>query len=249
MRFFEIIRETAEQDSQATARASDAYRCVAKAVGSNDFFEVELHDGRQFYGFDPVKIGLADVPADLLILVGLRTSNHSVLNGALWTIDGSPWMDKYRLVLVVHGMREFTVAALQSCVHSTGFMETFKHEFIHVLDQQRTQGRITARKPIDPHDRQAYFNDPAEFNAYFHQFADSWLDCLQNAQQHPDDADDYKGLYGITGDFKADLKALIDRSPYSKKYFATLDGPRRKSILRRLYRLHNAIISSDSDNR
>lgn len=243
MKLFEILHEAIDDDVSAQQQAFAAYRIVAKAVAANNFIEIELPEERHFYGLEPSKIGLLNVPPELLIMIGVKTSQLSVLNGAIWVIDGNPWMGKYSSVLVVHGLREFTEDELKKCVNSTNFVETFQHEFIHVLDNDRTQGKIIARGPIDSTNRHVYLNDPAEFNAYYHQFADNWLSCLGDIQKNPEDADDLKSLYNISGNFQTDLKKLINRSPYSKKFFETLNETRRKSIMKRLFRLYQELMS------
>ncbi len=245
MLVFEIINERVVDEVSAQKRAYDAYKQVTKAVSANNFIEIELSDGnRNFYGLEPNKIGLIDVPPNWIIMIGLKTSNKSVFDGAIWKINDGRWMGKYTRVLVVYALDKYNVDSLKKCVNTTSFLETFMHEFIHLIDDQRTQGRINAREPEDPKtNRSGYLNDPAEFNAYFHQFAHNWLNCLAETQEHPEDLADLMDLYGISGNFEIDLKKLVNQSHYSKVFFKTLDETRRKSILRRLYRLYQEILS------
>jgi hypothetical protein len=149
----------------------------------------------------------------------------------------------YETAIAIFCMQEFSMEQLRSSVTSVGFMQTFEHEYLHVLDNQRTDNRIIARARNDPtNNRAGYYNDPAEFNAYYHDIAKDMMLVIDAATKKPEDAKDYFDLYGFTGDWKSDLSRLLMKNVYTRSFVKHLTPERRKALLRRLYRLYQEML-------
>jgi hypothetical protein len=237
MQIENLLIERTSDDIIAHRKAMTAFRLVSQYAYKHP---PDFQDDGRFYGLDPDKVGLSSRfgMSRTIILVGLRKVNSQIMAGAVWNFT-EPLENRFTRAMAIYGMREFTDDEFRRTVNSTAFMSTFVHEFIHLLDMARTNNKID--KPYDSKNKPQYYNDPAELNAFFHTFADNWLDCLHNIDESPESAADLLSLYAITGDFKIDLAKLIRQSGQSQEFFDILTKDRRKSVLARLYRLHKEI--------
>jgi len=254
MRFREIF-EFVQDDLSAHEKATAAFQRLGNHVYDSKVgydFDLEISGRGEFYAIKPetVKLGFDDV----CILLGLRKKHTQVMEGGIMEFN-TPLDGKYNFAIVVYCMRSLSIDEMKSSVNSTGFMSTFEHEYVHVLDIKRTNSAITARnyggdRPGTnddvPLNRSQYYNDPAEFNAYFHTFGGDWLTILNSIKNSPDDAEDMKSLYGITGDFKKDLARLIAASEQSQAFFKYLSERNRKRIVQRLYQVYQEIVKPQS---
>ena len=244
MHILDILNERSTDDLSAHAKAREAYHLLSSYVYNSlgPDFHLDINKKGEFYGLDPHLLGFDRLGlAKVIVLVGLYDPKSLVMAGAVWNFDNKLLLDRFNKAIVVYGMHKFTEKEFRSTVNSVAFLTTFSHEFIHVLDYKRTNDRIQG-KDYDPHtDRKAYYNDPAELNAYFHTFADNWLGLLKDIKTTPEDMNDYTGLYGFTGDFSTDLKNIISNSLQSQIFFKHLTQKNRKSIIGRLYQLHHEI--------
>lgn len=239
-----MLIERTSDDVAAHAKAMLAFKLVSLYAYKHP---PDFQDDGRFFGLDPDKVGLTTRFGlhDAMFLVGLHKPGSSVMAGAVW-IFPEPLDNRFTRALVIYGMREFTEDAFRATVNSTKFMSTFVHEFIHLLDFTRTDNRIikpyASNNEAELGDSPEYYNDHAELNAFFHTFAMNWLGCLHDINENPDDAGDLLSIYYITGEFEPDLRRLIYQSRQSRKFFTMLTPARRKSVMRRLYRLHAEIV-------
>ena len=229
------ITESASLDVTMHRQVSDACRTVMDYIyrGNEPYAEVTFGDMGEFYVFLSRTMGLED---DFLLAIGVRNPHAIGMSGALSNFSRSVF--GYDRGIFIHGMRRFTTEDMRATINSTSFIEVFQHEFLHLLDIHRTSGRITARNRIDAHNHAQYYNDPAEFNAYLHDAARPMLDVIQAAKTTPHDARDYMSLFGLSGDPRDDIAQLLTRNMLLRRFVKSLTPNRRRSLLRRLYLLH-----------
>lgn len=211
--------------------------------GHGPEYEIEIGSRGDFYGFDPrnIKFDTEFGLDDLIILIGMVNKKSRVMAGGIWVFD-EPILGRFKHAIVIHSMREFTEEEMRKSVVSTSFVTTFEHEFIHVLDNRRTNNKI-GNSP-DPHDQTAYYNDDGEFNAFYHTVAQTWLWTLKGVLQEPEYAKDYIDLANMTGDFSSDLKRLMNATDQGSTFFKRLTPRNHKRIIGRLYQLHREIMAS-----
>jgi hypothetical protein len=189
----------------------------------------------QFFIYRSEDVGLAE---PMLILIGLRKPNAIGISGMVVRFK-TPFVGHERGIMI-HGMRTFTEDAMRSTVNSTDFITVFEHEYIHMLDNNRTGDAI---KAPDSSNAKEYFNDPGEFNARYHDMAKSMLAVIQAAKDEPQNVQDYVDIYGITGDWKRDLSATLTVDRHARRFVENLTPERRRALLKRLYRLHQTMMS------
>lgn len=228
------LPEGADEDVAAHDKASQAAIAISSYVhtkGTDKLLDIEGIG--EFLAVLPKSVGL---DRRLLILLGLHQKNTRGISGAYWNI--SKVLGKYDRVIVIYCLREITQAEARRAVNSTEFLDVVTHEFIHFLDDMRTNGNALSRREFDARDRAAYFNDPAEFNAFFHNFASNLLSFIGEAKKNPEDAADLADLYGISTDFTKTVRGMktVDRYAFSK----WLKEDRFKRAIARLYKLHKA---------
>lgn len=244
MKYQEIF-EFVNHDLTAHETAVAAFQRLANHVydGKEHDFDLEISGRGEFYVIRPETVSLGF--DDVCIMLGLRRPHTSIIEGGVMKFD-TPLDGKYNFAIVMYCMRSLSVGEMKASVNSTLFMSTFEHEYVHVLDIKRTNNAIIPKRSDDamerPLNRSQYYNDPAEFNAFFHTFGSNWLSILKSIKQSPDDAEDMKSLYDITGDFKKDLSTLMNASEQSRAFFKYLSERNRKRITQRLYLLYQEIV-------
>ena len=195
--------------------------------------------GKDFYVYHSHEMGIEQ---NFLIWIGPHQENTIGLSGMMVTFH-EPVFGADRAI-IVWGMRGNTLAQLRSTVLSTEFMKVFEHEFLHLLDADRTNSRITARGLVDPRNHDQYYNDPAEFNAYYHDIAKGMLAVIDTAAKEPEDAREYMELFGMTGDWKKDIAGMLTKDLAVQRFTKSLRPERRRALMRRLYRLHQQMIEA-----
>lgn len=237
------IAESAEQEIAMNQQVRQASRTVMERIyhGQDPYHEIELGGHGDFY----VYRSREDLGLDLefLLMLGVRKSMTIGMSGMV--MDFGQDVFGYRKGLAIYCMQNFSIDEMRRTVNSVGFMQTIEHEFLHMLDNARTQDRIVARGEIDTRNNKAgYYNDPAEFNAYYHDIAKDMMAVIAAAQANPEEAKDYLDLYGFTGEWQADLRRLVSKNVYTQSFVQHLTPERRKALLKRLYRLHQQMMTT-----
>jgi hypothetical protein len=132
-------------------------------------------------------------------------------------------------------------------IHSYYVHKIIEHELVHYIDNFRNHSMLDPEKEHLRKDSQGnvkagYWNSPEEFNAYTTNIASPLLSFLRAAKSGDIDknglvrfADGLK----ISKDFNKTLDGILSKLPYEMKEFVKkLRGARRKSMLKRLYILH-----------
>ena len=240
-----LIATLLESPTDETAMYQQVHQAsttVIQAIyrGSRPFHEVELGSYGDFYAYRSREdLGLDKA---FLLMIGLRRAKTLGMSGMVLNLGQSVF--GYERGMAIYCMSEFTVENMRATVNSVGFMKTFEHEYLHLLDNERTQDRIVPKSVDTRADPAGYYNSPAEFNAYYHDMAKNLLAVITAAKANPQEAQDYFDLYGFSGDWKADLSRLLTQDQYTKKFVSLLTPERRKALLRRLYRLYEQMLAS-----
>jgi hypothetical protein len=233
------IKESASDDVAMHREVRRVYQLISQYIYKKNEPDYDLELGKQgeFYVYSSRSMG---IDRDFLLLIGLRKPNTVGVSGALMTF--SEGVLGFHRGIAVYGMRQMTMDDLYSTVNSTSFLEVFEHEYLHLLDVDRTNGRITAKN--SPNTRTAdYYNDPAEFNAFYHDLAKPMLDAIRNINDEPQYAQDILDLHDITGDYDHDIAHMMTANLHTRRFTASLTPERRRSLLRRLYNLHQQLMT------
>lgn len=242
MRIRQIV-EAPEDDIEAAEQARWAASQVSHAIYDRPDPDhwVELGDGHgDFYVYTPRRLGLVErFPwmATVCVMLGRRLPNTIGDSGAVYRFEGADLYGMKRAI-AIRGMEEMSAAGARSLANSVSFLSTFRHEFIHMLDNIRTGDRIVA---ASSHDKAAYYNSPAEFNAYFHDVVNKLMGVVEGVRRG-DSAKDYADLYEITGDFWKDLQHMTRWDFHNRTFMQWLRDDRRKALLRRVYKLHSMVM-------
>jgi hypothetical protein len=233
------IRESANLEIDMHRQVRKAYQQVSQYIYKKHEpdYDIELGKKGDFYVYSSRSMG---VHGDFLLLIGLRRPNTIGMSGALMAFNEGIF-DMHRGI-AIYGMRELTMDDLYSTVNSTSFLEVFEHEYLHLLDIDRTNGRITAKNSPDTRTAD-YYNDPAEFNAFYHDLAKPMLDAIRNINDEPQYTKDILDLYNITGDYRHDIAGMMTANVHTRRFATSLTPERRRSLLRRLYGLYQQLLT------
>lgn len=129
-------------------------------------------------------------------------------------------------------------------VHDRNIHQVLKHEFAHYIDSKRFDFDETKYVPYDE-DATEYYNTPVEFNAYYHIAVDRLMTCLHQMTRTPTRCQHFADIFGIAADFQTTMERVINKpaSPYVQSFLKTLNDRNRRSYLKRVYRLHQEILS------
>jgi hypothetical protein len=243
MRYFEIISESPEQDGAMASQAQAAASTVLHAIVADPKpeHEVELGKYGDFFLYNPKALGLTkDYPelSDLAVMIGKPQKNAIGNSGAVMNF-GETILGKYSHAIIIYCVRELTEEGVRKWTNSTSFLEIFAHEFMHVLDNKRTNNAIIPRGGSKAFsDQNAYYNSASEFNAYYHDIVASLTSFIRS---NPDDLVDMADLYNFSGDFRKDLPNLLQRNMYTQSFVKWLRDDRRKALLKRIYKLYDHV--------
>jgi hypothetical protein len=144
-----------------------------------------------------------------------------------------------------------TEAAAKTIIYRHPVHDVLIHELIHYLDAARNPVMHTKGTGEDQQGKTEYYNDPAEFNAFFTNLAHPLLVFLDAAHGEANVARlaQFAEAHGLRPDFKETLAVLIQHaqgqaSPALKRYWAHLLPDRRKRVIRRLYALHKQVVTA-----
>jgi hypothetical protein len=249
MRHSEIFTEDASTDQVAFAKA-DAIRgaLIRYLLHANDdhhgFKGYRFTDGEVMLCLRGDQIGLHGEDASLWFRFGEQQGYAASGNISKFQRSGETAIT----VFCLNDMQD-TEAAAKTIIYRHPVHDVLIHELTHYLDAARNPSIHTKGTGEDKQGKTKYYNDPAEFNAFFTNFAHPLLAIL--ALDEPDSkqlARFAKGL-GISRDFKDTLSALIQRAagqpiPALKRYWQHLLPNRKKRVLRRLYVLHQQVVAA-----
>jgi hypothetical protein len=252
MRFHQIFTEDASTDQAAFSKA-DAIR--------GTLIRYLLHaNPDDHYGFKGHRFANGEV---MLCLrgdqIGLRGEDT-----ALWfrfgqqrgyTVSGnlSKFSRSGESVITIFCLdtMQDAEAAAKIIIYRHPVHDVLIHELTHYIDAARNPTMHTKSTGEDKQGRTEYYNDPAEFNAFFTNLAQPLLAFLHAVHSDPDPTGlaQFAKAHGLNADFKETLAGLIQRaqgqaSPALKRYWAHLLPDRRKRVIRRLFMLHQQVVAA-----
>jgi hypothetical protein len=247
MRLQELLCEDVSTDTSAFANANAIRSAVINYLmrgNPDDHYGFKAHrftDGDMMLCLRGAQIGLSDADASLWFRFGAMNGYTVSGNLSKFKRSGDPVIT----VFCLDDMQD-TEAAAKIIIYRHPVHDVLIHELTHYLDSARNPTMHTIGTGEDKQGRSEYYNDPAEFNAFFTNFAHPLLAFVNAAADDPDPSGlaRFAAATGITADFNQTLAGLIQRaegqaSPALKRYWAHLLPDRRKRLLRRLYALHH----------
>lgn len=247
MRLTDIIRltEDPENDLAMREQAVQAYNKAATFIidPANDESFILLDAGKkgEFYACDADACDLG-IP-NTMLMIGLKPPRTIGWSGGFWRFS-SPQLGKFTNAIVIQGLTEMTRPKMRAAAYSTEFRKTFCHEFMHALDNIRSNTAMMG-KLAQSEDQPEYYNSPVEFNAYYHDLVGTLTELINDIRKEPnEDPREIAAIYNITGNFKQDLRTLVLKhaDSHTKTFLTFLYEPRFKRLLRRIYKLHQILV-------
>jgi hypothetical protein len=234
----DLLLDSATTEVSMYQQAREACQKFMRYVHDGNKPQRELNwRGSDFYLFHSHDIGIEQ---NFLIWIGPHQEGTIGMSGMYATFS-QPVFASSRAI-IIWGMAANTLKHLRSTVLSTEFMKVFEHEFLHLLDADRTNRGISKRGPIDASNHDQYYNDPGEFNAYYHDIAKDMMAVI--AEKDPESAKFYMEMSGLTGDWKTDIPHMLTKDSAVQRFTKSLRPERRRALMRRLYRLYQQMIQA-----
>lgn len=241
------LRELTESVDQDVAMA-DASRRAAMVVSHSIYNGAAKPlimadiDGADFLLYDPADCGL-DGYEDVALLFGLEKPGSHDMSGDACNLDGVV-MGRFRRAIIIHGLDHVTAEDVRSLVNSTEFLQLFHHEFMHIQDYIRSNDGILKGGSKFSQGDKAYYNDPAEFNAYFHEVADRLTHMISEMKGvTSQERKELFDLFNLTGNFSKDIARLTKgTNAHTQKFLQWLTEDRRRALIKRLYKLHQEMM-------
>jgi hypothetical protein len=153
---------------------------------------------------------------------------------------------RYLIEIVVDEIpAENTNRALYYHLTKSRTKDTFLHEIQHILDYKRrktpkkTDGKISDGTSKYK-DNTAYFNSPAELNAYFHNVAEPVLARLRWLNKHPYDT------FGLFDELPREYKEFLEQrkrqlTGIHRTFWNNLSEANRRKVMSRLSKLYDLL--------
>lgn len=233
--------EAPEDDVQAAQRVNELARTISSSLwnGVEPDYVKNTADS-QFYLFGAETLDIEDDDlVDLCVIVTLTdpkfNGKMTGLYGVFKDKDGNATtvLNKYTRLIRLDAMHGFHESELKRVAGTVEFVNLLKHELVHLNDArlQRLHGAGTSTSGSQ------YYNNPAEFNAYYH----SLVETLTELATVPvDQFKDYAELYDFTGKFSIDIRSILG-DPKSRVFLSWLSSDRRKALMRRVYKMYQHV--------
>ena len=240
LELFDIhLTEAPSDDVRWAEMAQQASITVSHAIygGLEVEHEVEIGGFGDYLVWSASLLGLTNrFPelADYAVMFGLKNPKAVGLSGGAYSFSPSI-LGGIRKAVIIDGLPKLTDEEARKLAGSTGFLEIAHHEFLHVFDG--TRSKWMNGTTVNSKDSAKYYNHPSEFNAYYHDIV-THMTALAKAG---DEIEDYADIYGFTGDFKKDLSSMLTAGSHIRQFVKWLSEPRRKALLKRIYRMHKHV--------
>lgn len=113
----------------------------------------------------------------------------------------------------------------------------FIHEFVHYMDFKRGDTTQSTAELLRTKGERAYYNTPAEFNAYFQEGSQEVEDLFKHV--HKAKPDKLKEILSDIEIFKTWV--ILKSSMFSKQWYENLEGKWKKKFYKRFYTLFKAL--------
>lgn len=182
----------------------------------------------------PEDIGWNDVGRNVLLGFGLANPNSDGHSGQIIGGPSEIFGTDYNYIILVECLTTLTNAEVHKIIATREIRDVIEHEIIHYLDSMRSNGKVFG-KAIDPNNKEQYYNDAAEFNAFYH-------DLVQNIHAFIAASNDGGPIQQLAKEFGIypDLIRTISSNltAHSREFMQWLKEDRRKALLKRLYLAH-----------
>lgn len=171
-----------------------------------------------------------------LIIIFMKTSR----GGGFYERRDVSRLIKHIIVLNITGDRK----NIQSKLLNYEVQHNLTHELQHYFDVKRYKNRDEPAANYDSEtaNYDEYYNNPAEFNACFHNIADTLINILRNKEEIKEFGHNYIYKIGFRDDFNEYLK-LATSNIKNKRAFDNFNQKYKQKLLKRLYQLHKSVLN------
>lgn len=238
--FINDLFEDVMDDLDRRKMAEDATFTIIRHIYTHGFDAID-EDGKYFVSF-PDDNGLTKEYGfeNLLFLVGLKDKKAIGNHGSM--VKFSKYIDgRYDYALKFSCLSTMDAKEAKNKLNSTEAIKVISHEMLHFIDSLRTSEKINSAD-YALSDKSNYYNDPSEFNAYYHDLTSNLHSFINFAMEHSSDKDfdieEYADIYDYDDDFNSMLKKMITTDRFTSSFWKHLTPERRQALLKRVYRLH-----------
>jgi hypothetical protein len=212
--------------------------------------KIFLNEDAAYYGYGMKLLRIdgkiyATLDIDDIKVMFLRGPNFYTVGGAF-----SKFQNSKQPVIIVKllgdpfrtGLDLETLA--KEVVHDNKIHRVLEHEYIHYLDSFRIPNMLDAKSnsseqsdgELPKRNDDKYYNDPVEFNAYYHNSVSHLMAFINAAKKG--DPDRLAKIFGITDNFKNTMEKVLSKNGYHENDFLkTLNSRNKKAFYKRLYGL------------
>jgi hypothetical protein len=163
-------------------------------------------------------------------------SPTSSYGGSGYSASGTKVRGQLKIIVIDTLMEPFNFKYANTRFNKRDFV----HEFIHYLDGKRGHDDQNTATLLKTKGEKAYYNTPAEFNAYFQEGAQETEDLFKGvAKAKPSHL---QVMLASFDTFKHWVTTKSGSAFFSKHWFDALEGKWKKKFLKRLYTLYKAMV-------
>lgn len=224
------------QHQQATSMVAAACRFFSQDHADSGW-NAQILDagGARHLVFQGHDLGWPDACSDAYLLLSPSDGRHHGNQGVM-PDTGIPFVQ-------IFGFDQTgdVAATVAEFVENEQARDTLLHEVIHLLDHGRNPAMAKQRGAT----KDAYYNSPHEFNAFFHQVAAPLIHFIQAAARYRGDRAKIQALAGrmhISTNFNRSLIGIItalDGNESVREFLDHMDDDKNRRMIKRLYLLHS----------
>jgi len=233
MRYYELF-ENADQDISYNKEAKQFLSDIIDYCQTVSPQHIKIYkiSGENF-------IVLDDISDDIKILIN-RNNTKSSTHGRYGILkSGKPYI-KITFVGDEPVERKDIKNIFNKIIFDEWTQKMILHEYIHYLDSFRI--KTMSKNIVDATDKEKYYNNPIEFNAYYHNVADNLMSFIHQAEylNSREQIKDLMNYYGVKENFTETLNEILknDFSDFMEK----LNQRNKRAIYKRLYTLYKKAI-------
>lgn len=241
----QYTNEDVQMDVDMHSMATKAAQMVMEYVSRGGAIHYHFIVGEdEYFAIKPEAIGWDKefgIDHCLMMYTLSDPRSHNGLSGSYVRFK-TPLDNHYTCGIVYECLPQLDYTLIPKYTYTTMFLEAVSHEFIHLMDDVRSNNKIFPADQ-DASKKREYYNGAAEFNAYFHGVASTLLHFIKDAKSlTTEEIRDVAEIYGIDRDFKATLRNLLSSTVHVRDFIKWLEVGNRKRLIARLYKLHQEVI-------
>lgn len=217
---------------------------VRKIVG------IFLDDQAEYFGYWMKLIRLsgniyASMEIDGILVLFHRSPKHYTIGGAFSKLQTS----KQPIIIVkmlgdTFRTGEDLISLAKDVIYNRTIHKVLEHEYIHYLDSFRIPNMLEPKsnssaqsdEDLPKRDDNKYYNDPVEFNAYYHNAVGHLMTFINAAKKG--DPDRLAKIFNVSDDFKSTMEKVLSKNGcHEKEFLKTLNSRNKKAFYKRLYGL------------